>query len=479
MKYIFILLGIFALLKCKVEDNDEITIEIISETDEHIYVGKPEVKFGLAAKTKDENDFFNSEDIEEKTQFSFDIKSNGGIIYPLVCRLWKDEDKELSVFCKTNTELKDMEFSIDDTTKFEYNSKNVTLEFNVPYLEFHQIESQLPFLYSSKKNIAITDQKTVPLEFQIDTYNEEPLFISNDDSFVHLENCQKAESNILKCEIPRDNLDIITSNENNYDIYYINEKLGYYYFPFVKEINIKYQINQEDIHFSLVKLTNNKVEIGSYITFETNVTNMDKIKTSPFNLILQDEKDLQCYFIKHETSTPLLMSCYYGIHSENYTIGVIQGFNQSNLHHKYNFVLETQNFNETIHTVVSEFVVLYIRGAYPETLDFTEKDSYEIFINTELNNITLIENGEDLECKKGDKGKDLRICTVPKTYFKDKKNGYYLFQHKAKEGDNIINFINYEAFGVKVIFEKENPGNSAEISKYSFGLFILISLLVL
>jgi len=443
MKYIFILLGIFALLNCKVEDNEEITIEIISETDEHIYVGSPEVKFGLAAKTKDENDFFNSEDIEEKTQFSFDIKSNGGIIYPLVCRLWKDEDKELSVFCKTNTELKDMEFSIDDTTKFEYNSKNVTLEFNVPYLEFHQIEGKLPFLYSSKRDISITDQKTVPLEFQIDTYNEEPLFISKDDTFVHLENCNKGESNLLKCEIPRDNLDIIASNENSYDVYYINENLGYYYFPFVKAININYQNNKEDINFSLVKLTNNKVEIGSYITFETNVTNMDKIKTTPFHLILQGEEDLECYFIKHEISTPLLMSCYYGVHADNYSIGLIEGFNQSNLHHKYNFVHETQTFDETIYTIVSEFVILYIKNAYPETLDFTEKDSYEIFIETELNNITLIENGKDLECKEG---KNLRICTVPKSYFKDKKNAYYYLQHKAKEGDNVINFINYEAF---------------------------------
>ena len=472
MKYIFILLGIFALLNCKVEDSGEINIEIVSETDIHVYIGKQEIKFGISANFKDENDFFDSEDIE-KTLFNVDIKGiKSGSIYPLICRFWKDKDKELSLFCKINTEFNDNEFSIDTITKFEYNSKNVTLSINVPYLEFHLVEGKLPFLYSSKRNIAITDQKTIPLEFQIDTYNEEPLFISKDNTFVHLENCHKEESNLLKCEIPRDNLDIIANKENSYDVYYIHEKIGYQYFPFVKAININYQNNKEDINFSLVKLTNNKVEIGSYITFETNVKNMDKIKTTSFYLTLQDNKQLDCHFIKHDISTPLLMSCYYGYNLDNYTIGVIEGFNQSNLHHKYNFVLETQAFDETIYTIESEPAQLYIKNVYPETLDFNKKDSYEIFINTELNNITLIENGKDLECKEG---KDLRICTVPKSYFKDQKNGYYYLQHKGKEGDNTINFINYETFGVNV----ENLGNSGEISKYSIGLFALIFLLVL
>ena len=169
MKYIFIFLCIFALLNCKVEDTDEINIEIDSEIEEPIYVGKSEVKFGISANFKDEKDFFNSEDVEE-TLFNVDIKGkNKGSIYPLICRLWKDEDKELSLLCKINTDFNDIEFSIDAITKFEYNSTNVTLIISVPHLEIHQEEGKLPFLYSSKRNITITDQKTVPLEFQIDT----------------------------------------------------------------------------------------------------------------------------------------------------------------------------------------------------------------------------------------------------------------------------------------------------------------------
>ena len=199
---------------------------------------------------------------------------------------------------------------------------------------------------------------------------------------------------------------------------------------------------------------------------------MDKIKTTSFDLILQDNKQLECHFIKHDISTPLLMSCYFGYNLDNYIIGVIEGFNQSNLHHKYNFVFETQDINETIYTIESEFAQHFIKNVYPEILDFNKKDSYEIFINPGLNNISLIENGKDLECKDG---KDLKICTVPKSYFKDKNKVYYYLQHKGKVGDSTINFINYETFGVKL----ENPSNSGEISKYSLVLFALIFLFVL
>ena len=475
MKYIFIFLCIFALLNCKIEDNDEITIEVPQGV-EHIYIGSQEGKFGLAANTKDQNDFFNSADIEEKTHFDFNItsKENNANTYPLTCRLWKDEQKELTVLCQITTELKQGdEFSIEDTINFEYNTKNVTIVFNVQYLEFHQVEGKLPFLYSSKKDITITNQKTINLEFKIDSYNEEPLFISKDYTFVHLENCKKGQSNILKCELPRENLDIIANKENSYNVYYINENLGYDYFPFVKPINIKYQNNKEDIHFKLVKLVNNKIEIGSYITFETNIINMDKIKTTSFDLNLPEKIVLDCHFIKHDKSTPLYMSCYYGYTRPNYTIEQIEGFNQNNLHHKYNFIFETQNFTETIYTIDSGSYMNYIKNAYPESLDFTEKDSYKIYIDTELDNITLNENGEYLDCEKG---YNFRKCTVPKSYFKEEKNKYYLFQHQVNEGNNTIN---YEAFGVKVIFEKENPVNSGKIIKYSFGLFALICFLVL
>ena len=475
MKYILIFFCIFASLNCKIEDTDEITIQV-SQTLSYIYIGSQEGNFGLAANTKDQNDFFNSEDIETKTQFNFNITSseNNFNIYPLTCRLWKDEQKELAVLCILKTELKqDDTFVIEDTIKFEYNSKTVIIVFNIQNLELSRVEGKIPLLYSSKKDIAITNQKTINLEFKIGSYNEEPLFITTDNTFVHLENCKKGQSNILKCELPRDNLDIIANKENSYKVKYIHEKLGYFSLHLVKPINISYQNDKEDINFKLVKLTNNKIECESYITFETNVINMDKIKTNTFHLDLPENIYSFCHFIKHDKSTPLYMSCFYGNTRPNYTIGIIEGFNQSNLHHKYNFIFETQNFTETIYTIDSGSYMNYIKNAYPESLDFTEKDSYKIYIDTELDNITLNENGEYLDCEKRN---NFRKCTVPKSYFKEEKNKYYLFQHQVNEGNNTIN---YEAFGVKVIFEKENPVNSGKIIKYSFGLFALICFLVL
>ena len=127
MKYILIFFCIFASLNCKIEDTDEITIQV-SQTLSYIYIGSQEGNFGLAANTKDQNDFFNSADIEEKTHFDFNItsKENNANTYPLTCRLWKDEQKELTVLCQITTELKQGdEFSIEDTINFEYNRENI------------------------------------------------------------------------------------------------------------------------------------------------------------------------------------------------------------------------------------------------------------------------------------------------------------------------------------------------------------------
>ena len=479
MKYIFIFATIFALLNCKFENNEEITIEVIEEG--HFYIGREEGKFGLAAKTNDQNDFFNAADIEENTHFNMNMtRKDHTDIYPLDCRLWKDEQKELFVFCEIKTEvIGEVECSIVNTINFEYKTKNVSIKFDVEYFELHEVEGKLPFLYSSSREIQIKEnQKVYNLEFKIDSYNEEPLFISVDKLFVHLEKCKKGEQNVLKCELLKDNLDIISKKENSYYVYFIAENFGYYYFPFVKPIKIIYPYTKkENIYFSLVNITNNQIEIGSYITFETNVTsmNMEKIKTADFDLSLDETKTPTCHFIKHNKTTPLYMSCEWG-YTRDYTIEQIEGFNQNDLHFKYNFILGTQNFTETIHMI--EPYNSGITYVYPETLNFIDKNSSEIFIKTDLDNITLNEEGNDLQCENGN---NYRKCIVTKSHFKNEENGYYLFHHRNRVNEE-KNFTNYEAFGLNVIFERDDEPKSSddsEFRKISFSLLVLISVFAL
>ena len=50
-------------------------------------------------------------------------------------------------------------------------------------------------------------------------------------------------------------------------------------------------------------------------------------------------------------------------------------------------------------------------------------------IKSDLDNITLNEEGNDLQCENGN---HYRKCIVTKSDFKNEENGYYFFHHKNK-----------------------------------------------
>ena len=150
MQYIFIFLCSFALLNCKIEfSQDSLTIDVnmgyISS-----YIGSSEPKLGLTVH-KDENDFFDASDIEDKTKFSLSITGNNTNTYDLNCRLWKNEEKYIAVFCDFEADFKATEaFPINDAVNITYNStKNVTINFNIESLELRKIEGKIPFLYAN------------------------------------------------------------------------------------------------------------------------------------------------------------------------------------------------------------------------------------------------------------------------------------------------------------------------------------------
>ena len=281
------------------------------------------------------------------------------------------------------------------------------------------------------------------MNFKFDSYNDEKLFLEvHKMGILSIEKCSK-ESNNLKCEISRKNLDILANTENELDILYIDNFEGSVYFNYVGKIKINYKnINKEYIYFKINKLTYNEVEYSSFVSFEANVTNIEKIKTTTFDLRLTYEEKTDCFFIKHDKINSLYLSCYIGF-------------------------------------IGSDIVYLY-----PETLDFTSKDSIEIYffttVATNITNLRLNENGEDLVCTDIE---DIKKCIVTKEHFKNKESGYYFIYHK----NNINQYITiYYSFGAEVTLPPEptptNPtpsGNSKRINNYSFGLLVLLSFLII
>ena len=76
---------------------------------------------------------------------------------------------------------------------------------------------------------------------------------------------------------------------------------------------------------------------------------------------------------------------------------------------------------------------------------------------------------------------NIKKCTVSKSHFENKVDGYYYIHHK----NNVNKYsVNYESFGVKVILhdndsDDSDEKNTGEIYKYSLNFISLLFFLVL
>jgi len=366
-------------------------------------------------------------------------------------------------------------FAISETKDIKYNSKNVKMIFDLNNYYIYKFEGSISFLYSKSQNFDIAeDTKTINMNFKIEVYNKEKLFLNHDIGLFPIE-CGK-ESNELKCEVNKKDLDIFSNKKNIFLLFYLDTSGNSDYFRFVGDININYQdINKEDVYFKIVDLINPNAEVDSFINFETNATNLDKIKTKVFDLKILEGINSKCIFINHDKLNKLYLSCII-VGAGTYHIGTVQGFQLNDIHYKYNFIFGTQDINKDI--TITTSISYYVIYSYPKTLDFISTDSLTLYIFTpyanHLNNIRLNENGEDLDCIDGEL---IKKCTVKKDHFKDRENGYYLIHHKNNEGKYVTN---YEDFGINVIIQNPTPtpSKSRKLNQFSFGLLALLCLLI-
>ena len=483
MKKIFIFLSVLFLLNCLIQEEKNITISFTASIE--YFVGSENAIFGLTSNTKDELDFFDETDIEGNTHFDLNITGNYSNTYKTNCRLWKDAEKQIILFCELEGEFKTNEqFAINETKNIEYKSKKVELIFKIDPLKLLRVEGKLPFIYSNFQEKSITEeQKVIEVTFKVNAYNDEPLFISiHKNGVFQLQNCHK-DSNELKCEISREDLDIYAKAENDLSVSYLNEFEGSSDFTFVADIRVKYpNVEKKDIYFILSKIGNKEVDFGSLYSVETNITEIDKIKTSYFEIKFTEVQKTDCFLIKHDKLEPLYLSCYIGFEG-NYSIAKILPFTLNDIHYKYNFKYGGQDIKETLHSTGP--INYFIDGIYPRTLDFTSKNSLDFYAFTPMASLThnpiLNKDGGELQCK------DIVIikkCTITKDHFKNKKNGYYVILQKSNKNEFVAN---YESFGFNVILPEEptptdpSPGgfgNCMKVNKYYLYLFALVYFLI-
>ena len=222
---------------------------------------------------------------------------------------------------------------------------------------------------------------------------------------------------------------------------------------------------------------NANVELNAFMNFETNVTNLDRIKTKAFDLQIGEEIKSECFFINHDELNKLYLSCSTS-NKGSYHIGEIKGFEVNDIHYKYNFIFLTQDINKNLS--ITEPMSVNIVHSHPQKLYFTTLDSFSFYIFTPManliKNIRLNENGEDLDCVDVS---TIKKCTIKKEHFKDKESGYYLIHHKNNDGKYVAN---YEDFGININIKTPTPtptpDKSIKLNQFSFGLLVLLCLLI-
>lgn len=244
-------------------------------------------------------------------------------------------------------------------------------------------------------------------------------------------------------------------------------------------IIIKYNPIKEDINVQIKKLLNGIPGAGGIIAYETDVTQISPCLTNYFELdftLIEDseKKEFLCFFKKYKDNKPLFLLCEVESKiSGNYTLNEIkQEMKLEDISIKYNFIIKPVNIDEKINFRWNLKSSRAYYSIYPNIFDFTKKDIYGVLFiggNRDIKGLAIEPIFKDLDCKYDDDPHS--FCTIPKSYFKDIKNGYYYgYQDNHLGGKSPI----YEVEPFKIILpdDSKSIAEKVNIFRYIFAMLI-------
>ena len=361
--------------------------------------------------------------MDEKTKFDLILsEKNSTNTYSLKCWLFKfdynDEENDnnrIFIICELEGLKSIGIFTVNDKITFKYNMHQVIINFETESNITSILEGKFPFMYYKTQEINLNDeQDKINLEFKVYTYNNEPLFITSDMlDFLELEDC-KLNSKKLICQIPKQKLDVVAKSRNQYKLYSLTDNILVY--EFFVDIRINYpEVQKENIYINFVKLIEHEVDLLDIFIYETNITKLPKLKSDTFHFY---NHDVRCYFIKHNETEPLFISCFSLENGTYYLEPEI--LNLTDIHNKYNFIFKPGIYNETVS--VSNKDGSAIDFIYPKTFNFSKNNSIDIIIfgfNFNLKSLKFNIESSDLNCWQD--SECLPKCRVPQSHFN--KNG--------------------------------------------------------
>ena len=410
-------------------------------------------------------------DTNRKTYFTNKILNiNQNKTYDINCGPWI-VGKTFNIFCELDESFPKGYYYIKfDNISFTYSDIEINLysdgTIGILKQDFDMID-----LYSNIQTINLFDnKKEYELKYYVKSYHNEKLYFKFGN--IVLANCNQ-KNDILICTLNRDTIENNMGTGHYFDLIYFDSN-GYRSIPeFTSKIEVTYNNEQKDIFVAITNLlTRNNIGNEGVFVYETNVTDIPNIDIW-FDLYLYENivDDIQCRFIKGEKK-PMLLVCISPFSKyESYKEFSIREFKNEEIIKtaKYNFRIQPVKINDTF--IVIAYDEPYIMKIYPEILDFTLGNSYEIEIfnrlyATNITGITFNEKAGDLKC--WNEGY-IKRCNVTKEDFKGLKTDYYYIMRDFFNNKEIA----YEAIPIKVILPEESNKNNKNNKK----LIMIISIL--
>ena len=438
--------------------------------------------FALYTNLSNQFDFFDPLDIDKQIiETSIRFKKNITAIN-FKCHLWKPRGEVLGAICDLKDDPKMInyysDYSLDDYI-LTYKNKKIKFIFDL----YFSILRKTPFLYSDVQTIDITDEKDdYYFKFRTGLFYETPVFLRDLDLFhlffIPIDYCEVKER-IMTCKMSRKKIESFLWQNPNYGRYSVANfnrdygvKLSYLVFTIhiIKKIELQ---RKKNVYIEIKKIISKQVEEGTYIAYETNVTNISSIETRSYTFDFKSFSDKyehkpQCLFKKNEDDTPLMLLCYIEF-DQNVTAKMKRFISISidYLSYIYNFTVSYPN--EENFTVKGTGA--YVVGKYPDILDFSLKDelNFTIYGRSLYKNdkLTLNPKSDNLKCQYS--GFEIYQCIVPKSHFKGEKSGYYYLHYTNSLGGKSIY---YEVTPFKVILSSNII--SCKFSRIAFILILLL-----
>lgn len=443
--------------------------------------------FALTTNSTSNVDIGDISGIEEKI-FDTSITIEGeDTPINIECNLWLPKEENITIICKLKQDLGEVEKNIKlNEYELKYNNLSIKI-FSENYFNLGFFNMNLPFLYSDKQIIDFNEgNKEYDLKFKIGAYYNDVIIVKDEQSdfpnYIKLENDCNVAGKELICKLSKDKFEnLIFSSESPLSISTLNNVIGIYQQDLILDVQIKYNVEKENISIEIQDLINGVAFDEDYIAYETNIANLPEIATNFFELSFKQLDEAQeivhqsCLFRKYKDDKPLLLLC--SIQANNGRKFSLYNIEEEiildNINAKYNFIIKPVNNSEVIQIAQEPGGLIY--SIYPDLLDYFKSDSFNVILAGavyEMKGFTLFPESKDLTCElKG----YIFECNIAKSYFEGKKSGYYYIYHTNHLGGKSAN---YETAPIKVLLPDKDTSYSSYI-KVNILLNIFLSVVVL